>query len=147
MDTATAALSFHSQLQEQAAKFYEKLAHRFVDNKEKFLSFAKEHRKHQKDVQRAYNYIITDAMEACFAFEGMNEDDYKIFTELKENITFTDAMKLATTIEDKTYNFCVDGAERSKGMLHDVPEALEIVAKRTLRRKQALQSLLRKKKL
>jgi hypothetical protein len=85
-------------------------------------------------------------MEACFAFEGMNENDYRINTELTEDISYADVLKMAIDIEDKTYNFCVDGAKRSRGLLHDVPDALEIVAKRTTRRKQTLQSLLEKTK-
>lgn len=144
MDTATAAVSFHGRLQEQAAKFYEELARRFAEGRETFLAFAKEHMKHQRDVQRVYYYIITDAMEACFAFEGMNADDYKIKTELKGDIGYADALKMAIAIEDQTYNFCVDGANRCRGLLHDVPEALDIVAKRAMRRKQTLQSLLEK---
>lgn len=144
MDTASAALSFHRQLQEQAAKFYEELARRFAKDKDTFLVFAKEHMKHQKEVQRAYNYIITDAMEACFAFEGMNEEDYQIDIELKKDLNYEDALSKAINIEEKTYNFCVDGAKRSRGLLHDVPEALDFVAKQTTRRKQILKSLLEK---
>ena len=144
MDTAATALSFHSKLQEQAEKFYEELARRFVDNRETFLTNAKEHRKHRKDVKRVYYYIITDAMDTFFAFEGMKEDNYKITTELKEGISNVDALNMAIDIERKINNFCADGANRSRGLLHDVPEALEVVARRTRRRIKNLQSLLEK---
>ncbi len=144
MNTAATAMSFHRNLQEQAAKFYKELALRFVEYRDTFLANAKEHMDYHRDVQRAYNYVISDALEACFAFEGMTEDNYKINTELKEAIEYTDALQIAIDIEGKIFNFCVDGANRSRGLLHDVSDALDNVARRILRRKQNLQSLLDK---
>ncbi len=144
MDTAATAMSFHHKIQEQATKFYEELALRFVEHRDAFLVNAKEHKDNHINVQRAYNYVISDALEACFAFEGMNEDDYEINTELKEDIKYTDALKIAIDMECKILNFCVDGAKRSRGLLPDVSEALDNVAKRILRHNQNLQSFLDK---
>lgn len=142
MDTASEAISFHSRLQKQAANFYEEMSHRFTEDKKTFLTIAKEHTRHQKDVQQAYNYVISDALEACFAFQGMNKNNYQLDLRIDGDMSYTNALKIAIAIEETIANFCNDGAERSKGLLHDVPEALDLVAKRCRRHKQTLKSLL-----
>ena len=144
MRTAAEAISFHAKLQDEAAKFYEELNGKFLDSQ--FLLFAEEHRKHKRDVQRTYYYVITDAMEACFAFDGINEKRYVVDGKLAENISYVDAVKKAVEIEDNMHDFCIESASCSKGMLHDVPEALEFVAKRCVRRKKKLCALMEKAK-
>ena len=66
--TASETLSFIRELEEKAAGFYEDLARRFPENGEDFLSFAKENRKYNKQIQMAYQSVITEANEGCYAF-------------------------------------------------------------------------------
>ncbi len=144
--TASAAISFHSRLEEQAAKFYETLARneKYVEGKETFLAFAKENKKHGTMVLTAYRQVITDAMEACFAFTKLNESDYTFSTELPEDASYSDALKVAMKIEESIYRFCVDAAKCSKGLLADVPQAFERLVTKKAERKQTLKSLIDK---
>jgi len=144
--TASAAISFHSKLEEQAAKFYETQARneKYAEGKETFLAFAKENKKHGSMVLTAYRQVITDAMEACFAFTKLNESDYTFSTELPEGASYSDALKVAMEIEESIYRFCVDAAECSKGLLADVPQAFERLVIKKAKRKQILKSLLDK---
>jgi rubrerythrin len=144
--TASAAISFHGKLEEQAAKFYEDLARneKYVAGKETFLAFAKENKKHGAMVLMAYRQVITDAMEACFAFTSVNESDYTFSTDLPEGASYSDALKVAMNVEEKIYKFCVDAAECSKGLLADVPQAFERLVIKKAKRKQILKSLIDK---
>lgn len=144
--TASAAISFHSKLEEQAAKFYETLARneKYAEGKEAFLAFAKENKKHGTMVLTAYRQVITDAMEACFAFTNINESDYTFSTDLPEGASYSDALKVAMNVEEKIYKFCVDAAECSKGLLADVPQAFERLVIKKAKRKQILKSLIDK---
>jgi len=67
--TASETLSFIRELEEKAAKFYEDLAKRFPANESDFLAFAKENRKYNKQIQMAYQSVISDAIEGCYAFD------------------------------------------------------------------------------
>ncbi len=142
--TASAAISFHGKLEEQAAKFYENLARneKYVAGKETFLAFAEENKKHGAMVLTAYRQVITDAMEACFAFTNVNESDYTFSTDLPEGASYSDALKVAMNVEEKIYKFCVDAAKCSKGLLADVPQAFERLVIKKAKRKQILKALI-----
>lgn len=147
--TASAVTSFYDKLEEQAARFYENLAdnEKYSDGKEIFLAFAREDRKHREMVLRAYREVITDAFEAGFSFTGLQESDYRINTELTEDLSYSDILRRALEIEEKLYRFCTDVSEKSRGLLDDISHAFERVAKRKADRKLRLESLLKEQQL
>ncbi len=140
LQTASETLSFIRELEEKAAKFYEDLARRFPDNGDDFLSFAKENRKYNKQIQMAYQSVITDAIEGCYAF-SLEPDNYTFETGLPDNASLSEAANKALTIEDKIIGCYNDGAEQSMSLLADVPRNFKIVVKKRNGRLEKLKSL------
>lgn len=144
LNTASAVMSFYSRLEERIAGFYSDLASddKYSWGRETFLTFAKECRRQREMVLRAYRETITDAFEAGFSFTALDVSDYEMNLELTEDLSFTDILKTAIDIEDKSYKFCNDVSESSGALLADIAQVFEWVAVRKAKRKQILQSLL-----
>lgn len=140
--TASAIISFSGKLEDESSKFYEKLAERFVQNKELFLSFAQESRKSKVLITRTYQETITDALEACFSFKGMRLEDYAAQMVLTEGTGYIDALKEAVELEEKACKFYLDAAECGKSLLATIPRAFKKVADVRNKRKFKITSLL-----
>jgi hypothetical protein len=138
--TASETLSFIRNLEEKAAAFYEELAGRFPEKKEDFLTFAKESRKFNKQIQMAYQSVITDAIEGCYAF-NLETDDYSFDTDLPDNAGLAEAAGKALAIEGKIVACYTVGAEQSGSLLADVPRNFRIVVKKRDNRLEKLKSL------
>ena len=139
--TASETLSFiREELEEKAAKFYEELAKRFPEKEETFLTFAKENRKYNKQIQMAYQSVITDAIEGCYAFD-METDLYAFDTELPDSAGLADATAKALEIEDKILKCYSDGAVQSESLLADVPRNFKIVVRKRSGRLDTLKAL------
>ena len=139
--TASAIISFAEKLEDSSSAFYEGLAERYVGSKEIFLSFVKESRKNKTLVVRTYQETITDALEACFSFEGLDLRDHAVETTLAESASYAEALGTAIELEEKACKFYLDVAERSESLLATIPRAFRKVAQRRGRRKLDLQSL------
>ena len=140
--TASAIISFVEKLEGNSLKFYEDLAERYVESRETFLAFAKESKKNKVLVTRTYQETITDAIEACFSFRGLNLSDYLAETTLTEDMSYSNALKMAIELEEKASKFYLDVAEQSKSLLATIPRAFRKVAERRNNRKLKLKSLL-----
>lgn len=142
LNTASAVINFYSRLEDQVAKFYELLAsnENYSAGRDTFVALADENRKHKEIVERAYREVITDALEACYAF-AMNPSDYIINTDLAKDSTYHEVVKKAIQIEETHLKFCVDASEKSKALMSDVPQALARVGKKKLNRIAMLKSL------
>lgn len=144
--TTSAIISLYGELEEQSARFYEGLADNPLssDLKELFLSFARENKKNRDMLVRAYREVITDAVEACFSFSGLNESDYT-FKKSVVDLSYLDMLRRAIEIEEKTYNFCVVVSNKSRDLLADISYAFKRVAKRKAPRIQKMRLLLEKR--
>jgi len=142
LNTASEAISFSRELEGESAKFYENLAQRYVEGKEIFLSFAKENNKNIVQTERAYFGVISDALEGCFSFKGIDTDNYSIETTLSEGRSYVDALNVAVAVEEKIVKFYMDAAEVSKSLMADVPQAFERITKKRNERILKLRSLL-----
>ena len=140
--TASAIISFTERLEDDSSRFYEELAEKYAEGKETFLSFAKESRKNKVLVVRTYQETITDALEACFSFKGLNLSGYLAETTLTESMNYSDALRMAIELEEKASKFYLDASERSKSLLATIPRAFRKVAERRSNRKLKLKSLL-----
>ena len=138
--TASETLSFLRELEEKAAGFYEDLAKRFSNNAELFLTFAKENRKYNKQIQMAYQSVITDAIEGCYAFD-LESDAYTFEADLPDTADLKDAAEKALSIEEKILACYSDGAKQSSSLLADVPRNFKIVIKKRSGRLDKLKSL------
>ena len=138
--TASETLSFIRELEEKAAGFYENLAETYPDNREGFLSFAKENRKYNKQIQMAYQSVITDAIEGCYAFD-LESEDYTFDTDLPQGAALADAASKALTVEEKIMDCYTIGTEQSGSLLADVPRNFKIVLKKRAKRLEKLKEL------
>lgn len=138
--TASETISFIRGLEEKGAAFYESLAERFPARKELFLAFSRENHKYIKQVQMAYQSVITDAIEGCFAFD-LDTDDFILNTDLPRDTGMADAAKKALEIEDVILRCYTKGAEQSGSLLADVPRNFKIIVKKRQSRLETLRSL------
>lgn len=139
--TASETLSFIRELEEKAAGFYEDLARRFPENGEDFLSFAKENRKYNKQIQMAYQSVITDAIEGCYAFD-LEPDNYTFETDFPQDAGLADAASKALAIENKIVGCYNDGADQSMSLLADIPRNFKIVVRKRNNRIEKLNALI-----
>ena len=142
LNTASETVSFARELETESAKFYENLAQKYAQGKEIFLSFAKENNKNIVQAERAYFGVISDALEGCFSFKGIDTDNYSIETTLSEGRSYADALNMAVAVEEKIVKFYMDAAEVSRSLMADVPQAFERIAKKRNERILKLKSLL-----
>ncbi|MDY6876632.1 MAG: hypothetical protein SWK90_10600 [Chloroflexota bacterium] len=136
--TASAIISFSEHLEDRSSAFYEELAQRFTESREQLLVFAKESKKNKRQVVRTYQETITDALEACFSFEGLDLGDYEVETTLLEDTSYADAMEMAIALEEKACKFYLDIAEQSESLLATIPMVFKRVAKKRNKRLQVL---------
>ncbi len=143
LNTASAVISFARRLEEDGIKLYEDLAQRYVEDRETWLSLAKENRRNVVQIERAYYEVITDAIEGCFAFK-IDPGEYTFKTELAENVSYSGVFNKAIRMEEKIIKFYSDAAEQSQSLLADVPRIFAMVAKKRGGRRAKLESFLQK---
>jgi rubrerythrin len=143
LNTASEVISFTKKLEEDSATFYKELSRKFVQDKDVFLSFAKENEKNRVQVERAYYGVISDALEGCFSF-NIDPAKYSLKTELGEKASYSEALERAMDLEEIIIKFYSDAAEQSKSYMADVPRAFKMVAKKRGNRQLTLKSLLGK---
>jgi len=140
LNTTSAVISFAKELEDNSVKYYENLIQKYPQNKEIFLSFIKESKKNIVLVQRVYYEVISDAIEGCFSFEGIDTDNYKFDSELPFHKGYTETLKKAIKIEEKIQKYYLDSAGASKSLMADIPRAFERIAKKRDKRKVQLES-------
>ena len=101
---------------------------------------AKESRKYANQIQMAYQSVITDAIEGCYAFE-LESEDHTLDTELRDNAGYIDAVAQAVAVEEKILAFYHTAADQSMPLLADVPRNMKIVALKRTERVERLKSL------
>ena len=139
--TAAAIISFAEQLEDCSATFYEELAGRFAQHKDKFLAFAKDSKKNKVFIVRTYQETITDAMEACFSFEGLNLNDYALEDLSAKGRSDAEGLAMALALEEKAITFYADVAGRCQSLLGTIPWAFRRVAEARSKRKAQVEVL------
>lgn len=140
INTCSGVISFAKELENDSAKFYQKLAERFFKDKDLFLSFAEENKGYINQIERAYYGVITDAIEGCFAF-NLNPEEYSLKANLERNETYSDLIRRAIDIEEKIIKFYSEAAEQSTPLMADVPRAFKFVVRKREKRLSTLKSL------
>ena len=140
--TASAVISFVERLEGDSAGLYEQLARRFEAYRDRFLTFARDSEKDRVLVVRTYRETITDALEACFSFEGLDLADFAVETALAEDAGLAEALAAAIALERKACALYRDVAQRSQSLLATIPGAFKRVAKRRGRRTLELEAML-----
>jgi len=142
--TTATIINFSERLEENSAKFYEALAERLAEQRDTFLAWAKESRKNKVLITRTYQETITDALEACYCFEGLNLGDYSFEAGLAPDASLAGALQKAIALEEKAQRFYLDVAERSQALLATIPRAFRRVAETRGKRKAELQAMVGK---
>jgi hypothetical protein len=130
--TTSETISFAKDLEEQSGKFYKKMAERF-DQAINFRLFQEENRKFSIQIQRAYQSVITDAIEGCYAFK-LESDDYLLDTGLPEGLDFSAALEKAILIEEKISAFYETAADQSMSLMADIPRNFKMVSRKRQKR-------------
>ncbi|UCD70914.1 MAG: hypothetical protein JSW70_07895 [Syntrophobacterales bacterium] len=142
LNTMAAVMSFVSKIENESAEFYQDYARRYPKTGETFSSFIKENKRFEKVIKQTYFGVITDTIEACYSFEGLDADDYEFVINSAPGTTLADALRMALEMEDKIEKFYLTVAELSYSLMADIPVAFKRVAKKRQDRKFTLQSLL-----
>ncbi|MBL7205559.1 MAG: hypothetical protein ISS63_14720 [Desulfobacteraceae bacterium] len=142
--TMAAVMNFVSKIENDSAKFYQDYVSRYPETEETFSSFIKENKRNEKGIKQTYFGVITDTIEACYSFKGLDTDDYEFDIDSDPGSTLAHALKMALEIEDKIVRFYLKAAELSNSLMADVPRAFKRVAQKREDRKLKLQSLLEK---
>jgi hypothetical protein len=140
--TASAIISFVEALEDRTAEFYTKLAEYWKEHESKWLAFAKDSQKNKQTVLRTYRETISDALEACFSFEGLVLNDYAIGDEMLDLSDIAQGYKNALAIEEKAVEFYEKVAAMSDSLLATIPMAFRRVAKKRSRRIQEIKALI-----
>ena len=141
LHTASETISFVKGLEEKSAKFYEDLSQRFAEEKDLWLSLAKENRRFATQIQKAYYSVITDAIEGCFAFD-LESEEHTIETEISDNTSYSEALDMALSMEKKIIDFYLTAADQSMSLMADVPRNFKMVTKKRSNRIGKLKALL-----
>lgn len=142
--TASAAISYVTEVEEKSAKLYEDLAQRYQKERETFLAIAKENRQNRISIERAYYEVITDAFEAGFCLEDVDTENYGIKTELPKYLSYPDALKKLIELEEKTKRFQLDVSRKIGSLLPDVSVSFQRVGNRRTARIEKLRTILGK---
>jgi hypothetical protein len=92
-------------------------------------------------VVRTYQETITDALEAGYSFAGLSLRDYETDLMLPDGAGLSQAVEVASALEDRAVAFYLDVAESSESLLATIPRAFRRVARTRSRRKEELASL------
>ena len=138
--TTSETISFAKELEEKSGEFYDMLGKRYDEGK-RLSAFQEENRKFSIQIQRAYQSVITDAIEGCYAFQ-VESDDYEIDTSLTEGDGFSDAVQKALAMEEKVIDFYNTAADQSMSLMADIPRNFKIVVKKRSKRLDQLKSML-----
>ncbi len=141
LHTASEGISFAREMEEATAAFYEESAKRFPAHAEAFSGYAAANAKFVKNVERTYYGVITDGIEGCYAFRSLEPGDYVLDVDLGGDVDLPGALAKAIKNEETLVAYYKEAAEQSKGVMHDVPHAFLLIAKKKGQRIEELKAL------
>ena len=141
LQTAASVISCVSRIEQASAGLYEHGADLHPELKGAFFVFAKENRKHESNVRRAYYNIVSDALETGFCFD-LAVDTMLTSPVLPDEASSLEILQAFIRLEGEIRRFYEKAAAQSKSLLADVARAMERVAKARAEREKELQKLL-----
>ncbi|MEM2905142.1 MAG: hypothetical protein QW587_05320 [Candidatus Bathyarchaeia archaeon] len=140
--TASTLISFAEKLEEDASRFYERLADAYLQGRETFLAFAEAAKRSRALISRTYQETVSDAIETGFSFEDLDLNEYAAEAVVSRDWSYVEALKAALELEEKAARFYSDVAERSRSLLATMPRAFVKIAQERAERGQKLARLL-----
>ncbi len=139
LHTASEVISLSRRLEDETGRFYEKLASA-GRNAQPWYDYVKENGQNVKNVERAYNNVISDALEGGFAFD-IEADDFEL--SLPEPLPSPAVVREAIDIETRLARLYTIAAQQSQSLLPDVSRAMVVVARKRQTRIESLQAVFR----
>lgn len=139
LNTASAAIRFAKQLEDDSRQLYERVTERYPELRSYFAPYIRENKRNVGSIDRAYIGVVSDALDTQFAFEGIDTDDYGLVTALPDSPDEV-AHALASN-EETIIAFYRAAADSSRDLLADVPRAFDRIASKRSRRAEALRAL------
>ncbi len=139
LNTASAAVRFAKQLEDDSRDLYECASERYPEWQSVLAPFIRENKRNVGSIDRAYIGVVSDALDTQFAFEGIDTDDYELSTDLPGSLVEVAALLAAN--EETVIAFFRAAAESSRDLLADVPRAFDRIASKRSRRAESLRAL------
>ena len=139
LNTSSAAVRFAKQLEDDTRDLYERVSDRYPDWQPTLAPFIRENKRNVGSIDRAYIGVVSDALDTQFAFEGIDTDDYGLFTDLPDSPG--EALAGLVSNEETILAFYRAAADSSRDLLADVPRAFDRIASKRSRRTEALSAL------
>ncbi len=140
LNTASAAVRFAKQLEDDSRDLYERVSDRYPDWQSALAPFIRENTRNVGSIDRAYIGVVSDALDTQFAFEGIDTDDYGLVTDLPKSPAQVAAVLAAN--EETIIAFYRAAADSSRDLLADVPRAFDRIASKRSRRAETLGALI-----
>jgi len=138
--TAAQVIDLATRLEEESSGFYARLAKACSDHGDLFQSYSRQNSKHAKQIEEAYRYAVSDALETGFSFD-LEEDDYALHSDLEESARPADRIAQAKSIEEVAVRFFRDAARQSESLMADIPGLFRTLAGKRMRRLTELAEL------
>ena len=87
LNTASAAVRFAKQLEDESRQLYERVSERYPEWQPSLATFIRENTRNVGSIDRAYIGVVSDALDTQFAFEGIDTDDYGLVTDCRTRRT------------------------------------------------------------
>jgi hypothetical protein len=139
LHTASEVISLTRRLEDETGRFYEKLASA-GRNPQPWYDYVKENGQNVKNVERAYNDVISDALEGGFAFD-IEADDFEL--RLPEPLPLPAVVREAIDIETRLAGLYTIAAQQSQSLLPDVSRAMVVIARKRRTRIESLTAFFR----
>lgn len=141
--TASAVITLAEKLEEDSSNFYEELAKKYPQSRDVFLYFSKDSKNNRILIGRTYRETITDAMEACFSFEGLSLPEIQIQGLPKKATSYSEALKTAIELEDNATEFYSNVLKCSASFLATISNSFKKANQKRKDRKLQLELMLK----
>ena len=131
--TAAQVVNFATRLEEESSGFYARLAEACPDYGDLLQSYSRQNSKHARQIQEAYRYVVSDALETGFSFD-LEGDDYVLHCNLGESARFADWADQAQRVEDVAIRFFGDAARQSESLMADISGLFRTLVSTRMRR-------------
>ena len=141
LNTASSAISFAKKLEDDAIKLYEDCIRLYPEREEIFLSFIRENEKNKTSIDRAYYGVISDALEGCFSFEGIDTEDFVVETDPSSLSSNADVVNRIVALEETIARFYSVAGDVSRALMADIPRLFHRIAMKRQERIVKIRSL------
>ncbi len=138
LHTASEVISLLRLRENECGEYYERLGKSAPEHSPMLKGLAQENRANVVAVQRAYNNVISDALEGGYAFDMDNKD---LDISLPKSDSFSGAIEAAVAMETAMVRVYSIAADQSRALLPDVSRAMSLIASKRQARIQKLRAL------